>query len=138
MTIDEMLARESIRYLMALYNSCGDRGAVDEMMGCFAPDAVLEVPDAQAEGREAIRDYFLGIRDGGRLTGAEAKPARHHTSTSRIEIDSPETAHGWTYFALLREGITIQTGLYVDRFVCAQGRWMLAHRRVKLDHDALK
>ncbi|CAN5285155.1 hypothetical protein BH10PSE13_BH10PSE13_10540 [soil metagenome] len=138
MTLDEMLAREAIRCTIAIYNNAGDRGAMDEMVGRFTPDATLVVLSDELQGREAIRAYFQNIMDTGFLTGSDRRPARHHVASSRVTFDSPDSAQGWSYFSLLRGGEIIQSGLYIDRFVRVGDDWLLASRRVKVEHDALR
>ena len=39
----ELVARESIRDLVARYNANGDSGRFDQVMALFAPDAVMEI-----------------------------------------------------------------------------------------------
>lgn len=137
MDIEKMLAREAIRYTLALYNNAGDRGAIDEMMTCFADDALLEVGEDRPAGKAAIRAYYQAVRDTGLIGGADARPTRHHLTTSRIEFDGPDKAMGWTYFLLVRDGQTIQNGIYVDRFVRDGDRWLLIYRRVKVEFGGM-
>ncbi len=59
MEIWELIARESIRDLVARYNANGDSGRFDPMLELFAEDAVLEVPGRRLEGRAAIRAFLL-------------------------------------------------------------------------------
>ncbi len=42
MTLEEMLARESIRQTMARYNIAGDRLRLDDFLAVFTTDAILE------------------------------------------------------------------------------------------------
>lgn len=137
MTVEELLAREAIRHTIALYNNAGDRGAVDEMMRCFTEDAVLEFGKDRPEGWQAIRAYYQAILDSGLLGGAERRAARHYVTTSRIEMDDAENAHGWSYFLLVRGDVILQTGIYIDRFRKVGDAWLLCSRRVKLEHDGL-
>lgn len=137
MDIETMLAREAIRSTLALYNSAGDRGAIDEMMACFADDALLEVGEDRPSGSAAIRAYYQAIRDSGLIGGADARPTRHHLTTSRIEFDGPERANGWTYFLLVRDGRIIQNGIYVDRFRRDGDRWVFTYRRVKVEFGGM-
>lgn len=137
MTIDELCAREAIRYTLALYNNAGDRGAIDEMMRCFTQDAVLEFGSDRPKGKGEIRAFYQEILDSGLLGGTERRAARHHVTTSRIEMDDAETAHGWSYFLLIRGDVIIQTGMYIDRFRKSDDAWLLFSRRVKLEHDGL-
>jgi hypothetical protein len=52
----ELLARESIRDLVARYNMLGDSGRIDEVAALFCPDGCLEIGDRTAtrvvRGRE--------------------------------------------------------------------------------------
>ncbi len=137
MTIEDILAREAIRYTLALYNNAGDRGAVDEMMRCFTQDAILEFGNDRPQGVQAIRAYYQAILDSGLLGGAERRAARHHVTTSRIEMDDAENAHGWSYFLLIRGDTILQTGIYIDQFRKVGDAWLLHKRRVKLEHDGL-
>ena len=58
MEIWELVARESIRDIIARYNCNGDSGRIDAMMSLFTPDAVLEVAGRDPQvGREAIRRF---------------------------------------------------------------------------------
>lgn len=133
----EASARAAIRHLLARYTSHGDRGAIDQMVTVFAPDATLIVPDGRFEGRDAIRAFLQDIATRGVLTGARPVPARHHLSTSLIELDTPDAAHGWTSFLLVREGVILQSGIYVDRYGSSQGDWTIRERRVKMEFDAI-
>ena len=137
MTLEEMLAREAIRHTMAVYNTCGDRGANAEAVTAFAEEGVLEVPNGITyQGRQAVLDFFNGLVRDGTLSGKRPRPTRHHLSTSRIEIELPDRARSWTYFTLVRDGAIIQNGIYVDQFVRVGERWLIAHRRVKIEYDA--
>lgn len=137
MTLDEMLARESIRHTMSVYNNTGDRGAIDETSACFTQDGILDVGTEQPCGPAAIRAYFQGIVDSGYIGGADRRPTRHHLTTSRIELTGPDSALGWTYFQLVRDGEVLQSGIYVDRFAKVGDRWLISFRRVKVEFDAI-
>lgn len=137
MTLDEMLARDSIRYTLALYNNTGDRGAIDETVGCFTETGVLQLGDAKYSGRQSILDYFKMIMSTAYLSGVNVGPARHHTTTSRIELTSAGEAQAWTNFLLVRDGVIVQSGMYVDRFARVGEAWLLSHRRVKIEYDSL-
>jgi hypothetical protein len=142
MTVDELIAREEIRSLLAHYNSCGDRGAVEEMVQAFAEDAVLDIAAGTFEGRGAILSFMQGVRGRGALTGASGgaapRPVRHHLTTSRVDLEGPDAARAWTYFLVVRDGVVLQNGVYVDRFARAGGRWAIAHRRIKMEYDLVR
>lgn len=137
MDIETMLAREGIRYTLALYNNAGDRGSINEMMPCFTENALLEVGEDRPAGRENIRAYYEAIRNGGLIGGPAGRPTRHHITTSRIEFDGTDKASGWTYYLLVRDGQIIQHGIYVDRFRKEGERWLFTYRRVKVEFGAM-
>lgn len=131
MTYDEeTLARAAIRHVQSVYNSAGDRGKVDDMVTAFAPDGVLDIESQSFTGPEAIKAFITAVATGG--TTADLVGSRHHLTTSRLEFDSDETAQGWTYFFVMRQGVVIQEGTYIDRYRKVEGRWLIAHRRVKM------
>ena len=51
MTLDDLLAREGIRDLVARYNSYGDTGKFELLWPLFADDAVMEVGPARGNRR---------------------------------------------------------------------------------------
>ncbi|HMK84487.1 MAG TPA: nuclear transport factor 2 family protein [Steroidobacteraceae bacterium] len=157
MTVDEMIARESIRRTMASYTMAGDRLRVDDFIAVFTDDAVLEsdgVPESDAfryEGRQAIRDWMDRWRRSAsaaqRAAGSAALRAaqqrsapadratfvRHHLSTSQIEFSGPDTAQARTYWVAYTDIGPDHCGYYLDEFRKSGGQWLIAHRRVRLD-----
>lgn len=136
MTVDEMLAREAIRGIMAVYNNAGDRGASEDFASAFTEDGWLEVWGVRHEGRAGIKAFAENVAGERRVpaTPAAGKPfVRHHTTTSRLEIASPTEARGWTYFIIHSNAGFTDTGVYVDTFRKVGPRWLIATRRVKLD-----
>jgi ketosteroid isomerase-like protein len=136
MRIEEVTARVAIQHTMAVYNNAGDRGAISEMMSAFTDDAVLDTTQEEIHGRSAIEAYFREVVARGVVTGPNKRPSRHHLTTSRIELEADDTAVGWTYFMLVRDGVTVQTGIYADRFAKRADRWLICRRRVKLEYNA--
>jgi hypothetical protein len=137
MGADEALAREAIRYTLSVYNSSGDRGRLDELAAAFAPDGILEFSGSRFVGRAAIIEALGGTVE---LTHKSATapdgPAplvRHHLTTSRIELVNDREAQGWTYFFVVTGVGPDHSGVYVDRFAALDGRWLITHRRVKID-----
>ena len=49
----ELIARESVRDLVARYNANGDSGRFDPLLELFAEEAVMELPDARLR-RDAL------------------------------------------------------------------------------------
>ncbi len=142
MTVDELLARESIRHTMASYTMAGDRLRRDEFMAVFTEDAVMEsegVPEQDAfryEGRQAIGDW---ISRWTRKPDPREKPThqatfvRHHLATSQIELTGPATARARTYWMAYTDIGADHCGYYLDVFRKVGESWLIAHRRVRLD-----
>ena len=76
----ELVARESIRDLVARYNANADSGRFDQVLECFAPDAVMELDGRPYRGHDEIRTIFTGaaelVSDGARPR-AGAAPHQH-------------------------------------------------------------
>lgn len=130
----ELIAREQIRDLVAAYAHCADSGRFDEMVALFADDGVLETPDGQEHrGRDVIRAFLTGTKAQLAATAAGAPLIRHHVSNLRIVVSGPDAATGAAYFFVITERGPDHWGRYRDRYVCVDGRWRFAHRRVRLD-----
>ena len=140
MDIDELLARESIRDLVARYNACGDSGRFDEMIVLFAEDAVVELRGETLEGRAAIRGMFerVASRTGKKPKAPAAPPRaskfiRHFTSTHQIDVEGPDRARGRAYYAVLTDAGLDHWGRYVDDYVRDGERWLFERRRISVD-----
>jgi hypothetical protein len=133
MELWELVARELIRETIARYAHLVDRGRIDELIGLFAEDGILEAGDRPpAHGREAIRAFFLGTK--GRLAAAAARPLiRHHVSNVLVEVADRETATAASYFLAVTERGPDHWGRYQDRLVQRDGRWLFRHRRARAD-----
>lgn len=141
MTLDELLARESIRQTMANYTMAGDRLRVDDFVAVFTEDAILEsegVPESDAfryEGRQAMRDWFARWRrpaeDAPRTH--QATFIRHHLATSQIELTGADTARARTYWMAYTDIGADHCGYYLDTFRKVDEHWLIAHRKVRLD-----
>jgi 3-phenylpropionate/cinnamic acid dioxygenase small subunit len=140
MKLEELLAREGIRQTMANYTMAGDRLRADDFMAVFTEDAVLEsdgVPEADAfryEGRETMRQWILRWQQPqAERSNQIATFVRHHLSTSQIELTSAETAKARTYWVAYTDIGQDHGGYYLDAFRKVRDRWLIAHRRVRLD-----
>jgi hypothetical protein len=140
MTIDELLARESIRQALVGYTMAGDRLRVEDFVAVFTEDAVLEsdgVPESDAfryEGREAIREWMARWRSSAGATQVHrATFVRHHLSTSQIELTGPDAANARTYWTAYTDIGPDHCGYYIDVLRKSGERWLIAHRRVRLD-----
>jgi len=142
-TVDELLDRESIRRTMADYTMAGDRLRTEDFVATFCEDGILEsegVPAADLfrfEGRGAIRQWMNRWRQP--ETAASMAPVhgatfiRHHLSTCHIEFTGERSAKGRTYWVVYTDLGPDHCGYYVDDFRKADARWLIAHRRIRLD-----
>jgi hypothetical protein len=140
MTLEELLAREEIRQTMVNYNMAGDRLRTEEFLAVFTEDAILEtdgVPQSDAfrcAGREEIKAWIWRWRTppaGGAVH--QARFIRHHLSTCLIELMSATSAKARTYWTAYTDIGADHCGYYVDEFRKENGRWLIAHRRIRLD-----
>jgi 3-phenylpropionate/cinnamic acid dioxygenase small subunit len=145
MTLDDMLAREGIRDLIARYNSYGDTGKFDLLWPLFTDDAVMEVGPARGERRthtgiDEVKEIFLGAR--GRVHEHDDRTAttyiRHFTATHQIDLVDADRATGRCYFAVIigdavEPGGVDHWGRYLDDYVRVDGAWKFQRRRVYLD-----
>ena len=133
----ELAVREAVRETLARYNHAGDRGRVGELAEQFTPDGILEIHDgARMEGRASIAKGLGGaVRRSIQSTAPDSPPpiVRHHVSSVLIYDVTPERAGAASYFAVLtRDGLD-HWGRYRDVLVPYDGRWLLAHRFVRVD-----
>ncbi|HTH27881.1 MAG TPA: nuclear transport factor 2 family protein [Sphingobium sp.] len=141
MTLDEMLAREAIRETMAAYTIAGDRLREEDFIAVFTEDAVLEsegVAEADLfryEGKAAIRQWIARWRNPpeGAARTHQASFVRHHLTTSRIELTGQDNARARTYWVAWTDMGPDHAGYYLDDFRKVEDRWLLAHRRIRLD-----
>lgn len=133
MTLDELLAREEIVHLQAVYNTSGDRGRLEELSETFCPDGVLDTGRGRFVGRAAIVD---GLREGTQRRATRPSYIRHHLTTRRLEFDSPDRARGWTYFVVFSDHGPDHCGTYIDQYLRTAEGWLIADRRVKIHWDS--
>jgi hypothetical protein len=141
MTIDELLARESIRRTMTAYTMAGDRLQVDDFAAVFTEDAILESEGVQPqdlfrnEGRSAIRDWLAGWGARAARLPCVKRPTfvRHHLATCHIELTGSGTAKARTYWVAYTDIGPDHGGYYLDNFRKVGDHWLIAHRRVRMD-----
>ena len=95
----------------------------------LAPDGVLEVKGRVNRGHDEIAAF---VREVGQLFSADRAflPARHHVASIWVELTGAGEGHGGAYFSLVAANGLDHWGVYRDRFVRLDGRWLFAHRRV--------
>jgi ketosteroid isomerase-like protein len=133
--LDELIAREAIRDLVARYNANADAGRFAQVVALFTEDAVIELPDDRIEGRDAIDAMFRDVRSQvAASTPAGTTPhLRHFTGTLQIDVDGSDRATSRCYFQVLMAAGLDHWGRYVDEFVRVDGEWRIARRRVSVD-----
>ncbi|HEX3367258.1 nuclear transport factor 2 family protein [Phenylobacterium sp.] len=132
MTVEELLAREEIRQLLATYSIAGDRADYETMASVFAEDGVLDGASHRV-GREAI---VRSLADRPTTTAGPDRPigfSRHCLTTSLVTFQDETSASGRTYFVVFTESGPDHVGVYVDRFRKIGGRWMIQHRDARID-----
>ena len=135
--VAELAIREAVRDTLARYNHAGDRGRLEELAAQFTPDGILEVHGRdRLEGRAAIIAGLGGVvrrSQDGAVPGGPPPIVRHHVSSVLIHDVTPDRAEADSYFAVFtRDGLD-HWGRYRDVLVPCEGRWLLAHRRVRTD-----
>ena len=135
MDLQELVARESARDLVARYNACGDGDQLGEMIDLFARDAVMDVGEwGLHEGIDAIRAFFEGVRrPAGGDPAAERRYIRHFTATHRIDVDGPNRATGQCYFMVITAHGLDHWGRYLDVYVTEDGAWRFGRREVVVE-----
>ena len=143
MELWELVARESIRDLVARYNANGDAGRFDDMMAVFAPDAEMELVSTTGDvrrfdGVDAIRTMFADTKatwDAPPTT--PTAPGRHHVrhfvATHQIDVDDETHARGRSYFLVLMAHGLDHWGRYLDDYEVRGGRWLIVRRRALSD-----
>ena len=142
MTVDELLARESIRQTMARYNMAGDRLRLEEFAAVFTEDGIIESQGVREEdafryqGRQAIHDWmarWTREKNPDGSTTHRATFVRHHLSTCQIDLTGPDSAKTRTYWVAWTDIGPDHCGYYVDEFRKVGEEWLIAHRRIRLD-----
>jgi hypothetical protein len=143
MNLDELLAREAIRALLARCAQAGDSLRKEEYANCFTEDGVLRAVTLAGHqaldltSRAAILAWqgaMRAPRDGLGVTGKIPLTfARHNLTTSKIELTGQDSAAGRTYWFVVSNAGPDHSGVYRDRFARVDGEWLIAERRVKTE-----
>ena len=140
MEVWEVVARESIRDLVARYNANGDAGRVPQVLELFAPDAMMELGDPGSStlhtGLDEIALIFTGTKDRwtAEATDRGAPPyVRHCVSTHQIDLRDENHATGRCYFFVIMHHGLDHWGRYVDEYGVVDGQWRFTRRTVRVD-----
>lgn len=135
----ELLARESVRDLIARYTWAGDRGRSAELAALFTVDGVLDVGEhgGRWAGRATIEAQLDAVAARVAAAGGSPGPVRHHVSSTVIDVASPAEATSSSYFLVITAIGPDHWGRYRDRFVVdPAGVWRFAERTVRVDGHA--
>jgi uncharacterized protein (TIGR02246 family) len=132
--LDELLARDEIRQLMARYNTAGDTGRREEFASVFTEDAQLVAPNLDLRTREAIVAGLFQAPDAASAKRPAFRVYRHHLTTCKIDVTGPDAAKGRTYFLVITDVGLDHTGVYTDEFQREADGWKISRRQVRLDH----
>jgi 3-phenylpropionate/cinnamic acid dioxygenase small subunit len=145
MELWELIARESIRDLVARYNANGDSGRFEQMLKVFADDASMELVAVDGtvrryDGIDQVATIFTETKagwDANLATGAASGGPRHHirhfTATHQIDLVDESHARGRCYFVVLMPHGVDHWGRYVDEYGVRDGRWVITLRRAFSD-----
>jgi 3-phenylpropionate/cinnamic acid dioxygenase small subunit len=152
MELWELIARESIRDLVARYNANGDSGRFEQMLKVFADDASMELVATDGtvrryDGIDEVATIFTETKAGwdaslstggagGGTGGTGGKPRhhiRHFTATHQIDLIDEEHARGRCYFVVVMPHGVDHWGRYVDEYGVRDGRWVITLRRALSD-----
>jgi len=136
----ELIARESIRDLVARYNANGDSGRFEQVLQLFADDAVMELVSAEGDvrrfdGIDQIATIFTGTKAGwDAAAGGQAHHhIRHFVATHQIDLVDMAHATGRSYFAVVMNHGLDHWGRYIDEYEERDGRWLITRRRTLPD-----
>ena len=133
MEIWQVIARESIRDLVARYNANGDTGRFAQVRELFSPDATMDIGDGRVyRGLEEVMTIFTGTKE---ATGAASalSHVRHSTTTHQIDLVDETHASGRLYFFVVTDIGLDHWGRYVDSYIATDGTWKFASRKVTVD-----
>ena len=131
--VSDLLAREAIRDLVVRYNSYGDSGLFDRMIGLFAPDAIVEIDGVAYHGLDEIRRALSSVSEHTSRPGGRPAYLRHCTATHQLDLVGETTATGRCYFFVMTAVGLDHWGRYLDEYCVVDGEWRFAQRRVLPD-----
>ncbi|MDG5486741.1 nuclear transport factor 2 family protein [Mycolicibacterium gadium] len=136
MDVWELEVRESVRQTLADYTAATDRFDLRALAACFGMDGVLEFTGGiePLKGRAAI-EAGLGSAMAKEPDPHKQRPThvRHHVSSIRFESVDRDRVEVSSYFAVHTDVGLDHWGRYRDVLVPEDGRWLFAHRRIKVD-----
>ncbi len=136
MELSELVARESVRDLVAHYTWAGDRGRSRELADLFTVDGVLDVggPGGRWVGRDEIAAQLDAVAARVVAAGGAPGPVRHHVSSLTITFPGPTEATASSYFLVFTTVGVDHWGRYRDRLTSEpDGVWRFTERSARVD-----
>lgn len=136
MDIWELDIRESVRQTLADYTAATDRFDLHALATCFGPEGILEFTGgAEPLTGPAAIEAGLGAALARDSDPGSQTPTlvRHHVSSIRFETVTRDRVEVCSYFAVHTDVGLDHWGRYRDVLVPADGRWLFAHRQIKVD-----
>jgi len=136
--------RFEITELMDRYGVIHDFGSPEEYADLFTADGTISINDGPAvvKGRDALigmakRDHEKYVAPTG-PNGANEFFMRHIVSNRMVKLTGEGTAEGSCYvITLINDGangpVMLSFGRYADHYVKQGGKWLIAHRSIKLE-----
>lgn len=126
----EVAVRESVRETISDYVLAGDRRRLVDLAACFTEDGSMQVGEGEPlVGRTAIVDNLDQVLPSERVP----THAHHHVTSTHFASVTPDAVDAWSYFTVMTDCGADHWGRYRDRFVPAEGRWLLEARRITVD-----
>jgi hypothetical protein len=131
--VEELLAREAVRAMIAEYNGATDRGDLDGIAACFTADGTLQIGRAEPIPRARIAQVLTETL----ATGPTGRPrpafVHHHVSSTRLTPISATEIRADSYFAVFTQIGPDHWGRYRDVHALEAGRWRIRTRRIVTD-----
>jgi hypothetical protein len=124
----EVAARLAIEDTLARYTRFADSGRSRDLATLFAHDGALVVGGTEARGPDAIAAYLDSNKTDLAASAAGGGRIRHHTSSLRIDFEGTDEATATSYFLAITAAGPDHWGVYRDRLVRADDRWLFARR----------
>jgi hypothetical protein len=131
---DRLADRFELAELRARYNHYYDSGQIVEFAALFADDAECEMgPGNVVVGVEAVRE---AAEKAWQFTAGPDDFVRHIADLGVSEFLDDDHAVGRSHVLLQigRQFNVVAAGTYHDRYVCVDGAWKFASRRVQFEY----
>jgi SnoaL-like domain len=131
--------RESVRQTLADYTAATDRFDLGALAACFGDEGVLEFTGGaepltgRAEIEAGLAAALTRPLRPGRPVRRAPTHVRHHVSSIRFGSVTRERVEVSSYFAVHTDIGLDHWGRYRDVLVPVDGRWLFAHRGIKVD-----